>query len=330
LFLKVCLGVCLGFLPGVGPRTAFVLRFVLIGGLAAAAFKVLHLRPYVHCVDNVALAAALLSASLGAWLFFQADSMAAMTVPYLTMPLDECVAFALVALAAVPLALTLGGSLCMVVVSVQWRNRSYEKLLQRTVRGWGGDGESDTYNGGFHKDDGLAHNVNVVIPFPASLKQPSTSSRAKLVLPTGLQPSFVHMEMQAVPTPSGNYGVGLSTKRCCPELPLPVNVLFPSSQDRKFTPTAGPPFAVVTYRERSLLLFADRRDNGGRKWEQLLADCFDAGEERLGREAERALAQHRRGEMANMCRNPGEEGTLVLLEILGDTRPPVTKFDVVR
>jgi len=317
MLVRLILGAYVGALASVGDSevtSAVVMHGVAIG-VAALAVGALAVKPYVHLVDNVSLAAALLAVAAG---------LAALS---LSKPLPSAVPAALTVLAAlavVPLVLALTAAVLVVAFAVRLRHGGlHDEVLPAAVRGWAcsspptGDGYlgvccGEGLGAGASNAFAFGHSADVV---PLSLREGLGSAKVRIHLPAELRISVVHQELRGHVSQRGPSPV--CTRRT--QVPIPAGLLFTPSRDG-LDRAAAQPFAALLTPQGGQLLYSEKAFNGGISWVEVVR-CFFQDDKDLAKEAERIIQEHEREVPAE-----AGDGLLAVLEYDGpmastDLRP---------
>mmetsp|Transcript_102328 Transcript_102328/g.257798 ORF Transcript_102328/g.257798 Transcript_102328/m.257798 type:complete len:889 (-) Transcript_102328:95-2761(-) len=317
--LKVSLGIWAAAPLDAAPGfIAFLLHVLMLGFVCAFLYNMLHLRPYVHRIDNAAIAAASLTTAIIVVLRALGDLL-----PLFSFALAAVAAIAsVVPISAVLLAAMGLASATLDRLEVQGFQ---DRFLPRTISGWGhgltgrvGSGAatseaaaslpsigSGCSAGGATGVERVAdgHSVEVILP--------GQRKAFAIVLPAITRPRIVHA--QFLPPVAGRAGDPEVVPPPCvapgerARLPVPPSVLFSSSdhvvgssgsggtglgQDSDFRATA-PLVALLAPGRPGRLVYSEAKHNdGGGDWREAICGFFGPNGSLLAEEAEKFVEEH--------------------------------------
>eukprot|EP00929_Paragymnodinium_shiwhaense_P083103 TRINITY_DN4413_c0_g1_i2.p1 TRINITY_DN4413_c0_g1~~TRINITY_DN4413_c0_g1_i2.p1 ORF type:complete len:1120 (+),score=205.61 TRINITY_DN4413_c0_g1_i2:134-3493(+) len=283
-----------------------------VGIAALAAYLLFVQKPYVHYLDNMALTAALAAVGLCALLHFTAGQ-----APHI----EGLVVVALVVAAAVPLATLLLAILLSVKLWWRWWGPDmHDKVLPRTVRGWGefanlravasGAGaQADKQWGAWWEieDDGTdselprpevagINKVNVTLVAMSSAA--SRSAPQLLELPADVRPQLVHTRLSAT-TGAGGGVTHLSSDGERVRLPIATQLLFQAKRAgqsarfaAEFAAARTIPLAALVSKDGGRLVYAEDAHNGGAHWSEVVRSFIDLTNPALMQEVEKIISNH--------------------------------------
>lgn len=310
--LKVVLGVYMGIFPltleatWAGTWWACGLHSVVASIAVLLASWCGYHGPYVHPIDNISVAAVLLTvpAATLAQLFGDSNPTVALAVSAVIL-----------LMAMLPLTAALVASLVAAGLAQHWQYQDlHDWIVPRLVKDWGSDMESrtDVANvvGLFWEEAPVKVSKNIetssggFLRFVSSaiVAPESLSPEPRIELPSEVLPSVVRTQLRPPPLPGGKCAhLADGNKR--PQLPMPLNLLFSSpsggrtrtsgvmTQERIAERSAVPMVAVITPDDGCLVYSQDTFPSDC-VWQETLRDFFHPGDRVVSDEVERIVQLH--------------------------------------
>jgi len=330
--LKIAMGIWMGArMDPAGDHAAFAMLFnlAMLALVGVFVYGTVKIQPYGYKYDNGALT----YCWAAAW-----SVVLAQAFDVLLPDLTELVAVIIALLVLVTCLLTLLSAMALASVMLGRLEVQglQDRLLPSTIDGWGplsfsGSSFDPVLLSGFSSNPGgcgmppdshlVPSNkaVDVILPWAGSGPRPALS----ILLPAMARPNIAHVQL--LPPVAGRSGSDLeslppsSTAGDRARLPLPPNLLFPSSSGKgsirseAHLSAAIPPIAALWAPGRpGRLVYEEKSRNEGKVvWPEAVRSFFGSNGEQLAEEAQKLIEAHRKSE-----NGADSENAIVAVEVL--------------